>query len=128
MGWYGGCRDASRKGKACSMSHPERNDRIRHNAMNRHWTFLMLASFALCLYSASGSCVGEAQPLAVPPSARHELVVLGGVTGSKSLENGIEIKSSGAVMRITALRDDVLRVRVGAHGQLPGDASWTVVS
>jgi alpha-glucosidase len=49
------------------------------------------------------------------------------VTGSKSLENGIEIKSGGAVMRITALRDDVLRVRVGAHGQLPEDASWAVL-
>ena len=30
-------------------------------------------------------------------------------------------------MQITALRDDVLRVRVGAAGQLPEDASWAVL-
>ena len=31
-------------------------------------------------------------------------------------------------MQITALRDDVLRVRVGPAGQLPEDASWAVLS
>ena len=31
-------------------------------------------------------------------------------------------------MAITALRDDVLRVRVGAAGQLPEDASWAVLA
>ncbi|MGA2807131.1 MAG: TIM-barrel domain-containing protein [Terracidiphilus sp.] len=30
------------------------------------------------------------------------------------------------MVQITALRDDVLRVRVGAQGQLPEDASWAV--
>jgi len=30
-------------------------------------------------------------------------------------------------MQITALRDDVLRVRIGAAGQLPEDASWAVL-
>ena len=30
-------------------------------------------------------------------------------------------------MQITALRDDVLRVRVGANGQLPEDASWAAL-
>ena len=31
------------------------------------------------------------------------------------------------MIQITALRDDVLRVRVGAQGQLPEDASWAVL-
>ena len=31
-------------------------------------------------------------------------------------------------MQITALREDVLRVRVGAAGQLPEDASWAVLA
>src|SRR6202043_1052295 len=67
------------------------------------------------------------EPAAAVPNAVPEFVVLGGVTGSSPLANGIEIKSGDAVMRITALRDDVLRVRVGAHGQLPEDASWAVL-
>ena len=49
------------------------------------------------------------------------------VTASHALPNGIEIRSGAAVMQITALRDDVLRVRVGPAGQLPEDASWAVL-
>ncbi|MGA9669045.1 MAG: TIM-barrel domain-containing protein, partial [Terracidiphilus sp.] len=49
------------------------------------------------------------------------------VTASRATSNGIEISSGPAVMLITALRDDVLRVRVGAAGQLPEDASWAVL-
>jgi alpha-glucosidase len=50
------------------------------------------------------------------------------VTASQAASNGIEIRSGTAVMRITALRDDVLRVRVGPAGQLPEDASWAVLA
>jgi alpha-glucosidase len=49
------------------------------------------------------------------------------VTASRATSNGIEIRSGAAIMQITALRDDVLRVRVGATGQLPEDASWAVL-
>jgi len=49
------------------------------------------------------------------------------VTGSRTLANGIEVRSGAAVMQITALRDDVVRVRVGPAGQLPEDASWAVL-
>ncbi|MGA8089772.1 MAG: TIM-barrel domain-containing protein [Terracidiphilus sp.] len=49
------------------------------------------------------------------------------MTGSRALANGIEIRSGVAVMQITALRDDVIRVRVGPAGQLPEDASWAVL-
>jgi alpha-glucosidase len=49
------------------------------------------------------------------------------VTDSRALFNGLEIHSGSALMQITALRDDVLRVRVGADGQLPEDASWAVL-
>ncbi len=31
-------------------------------------------------------------------------------------------------MQITALRDDILRVRVGPQGELPEDASWAVLA
>jgi alpha-glucosidase len=50
------------------------------------------------------------------------------VTASRATSNGIEIHAGNAVMLITALRDDVLRVRVGASGQLPEDASWAVLA
>ena len=41
--------------------------------------------------------------------------------------DGIEIHSGSAVIRITALRDDVLRIRLGPQGSLPEDASWAVL-
>jgi alpha-glucosidase len=50
------------------------------------------------------------------------------VTASRATNNGIEIHAGAAVIAITALRDDVLRVRVGAAGQLPEDASWAVLA
>ena len=49
------------------------------------------------------------------------------VTASRAIPNGIEIRSGAAIMQITALRDDVLRVRVGPAGQLPEDPSWAVL-
>jgi len=50
------------------------------------------------------------------------------VTASRATVNGIEIRSGTAILQITALRDDVLRVRVGLNGQLPEDASWAVLA
>ena len=50
------------------------------------------------------------------------------VTASRPNANGIEIRLGSAIMQITALRDDIVRVRVGPSGQLPEDASWAVLS
>jgi alpha-glucosidase len=50
------------------------------------------------------------------------------VTASRAIPNGIEIHSGPALIEITALRDDILRVRVGPAGQLPEDASWAVLA
>ncbi len=49
------------------------------------------------------------------------------VTASRATSNGIEIHSGPAILQITALRDDVIRIRVGPNGQLPEDASWAVL-
>jgi len=49
------------------------------------------------------------------------------VTAAHQLPNGIEVRSGTAIMQITALRDDVVRLRVGPNGQLPEDASWAVL-
>ena len=43
-----------------------------------------------------------------------------------SLSNGIELRRGQIILRVLAIRDDVLRVRLCHHGQLPEDASWSV--
>ncbi len=49
------------------------------------------------------------------------------ITSFRALPNGLELHAGSAIMQVTALRDDVLRVRVGARGTLPEDASWAVL-
>jgi alpha-glucosidase len=46
---------------------------------------------------------------------------------AEALQNGIRISSHGIVLQVTALRDDVLRVRAADDGRLPEDASWAVL-
>ncbi|MBB2200751.1 glycoside hydrolase family 31 protein [Gluconacetobacter tumulisoli] len=43
------------------------------------------------------------------------------------LSTGIEWQHGPVVMRITVLRDDVVRVRIGRNGALPEDASWAAL-
>jgi alpha-glucosidase len=63
----------------------------------------------------------------VEAQQKQGFVRLDRVTASRATTNGIEIRCGAAIMQITALRDDVLRVRVGPAGQLPEDASWAVL-
>lgn len=49
-------------------------------------------------------------------------------TAFSSLPNGIEISDGSAREVITALRDDVLRVRIVRQGAMPEDASWAVLA
>ncbi len=44
-----------------------------------------------------------------------------------SLSNGIEVKNGSELLRIVALRDDILRVTISDTGTLPEDASWAVL-
>jgi alpha-glucosidase len=44
-----------------------------------------------------------------------------------ALSNGIEIRVADEREQVTALRDDVLRVRIVHSGALPEDASWAVL-
>ncbi len=43
------------------------------------------------------------------------------------LLNGLELRDTAATLRITALRDDLLRIRIAPAGQLPEDSSWAVL-
>ena len=51
------------------------------------------------------------------------------VTTAKStpLPNGLQVSNAGVTVQITALRDDVLRVRATHTAVLPEDASWAVL-
>jgi alpha-glucosidase len=53
--------------------------------------------------------------------------IFNAVDSSTATPDGVEIHSGSAVLRITALRDDVLRIRLGPQGSLPEDASWAVL-
>jgi alpha-glucosidase len=81
-----------------------------------------LPVFAVLLLTAPIQPHASAQPQKPAPFVR-----LDRVTASHPIANGIEIRSGAAIMQIFALRDDVLRVRVGPAGQLPEDASWAVL-
>ncbi len=85
-------------------------------------TKMRLVVFALLVWTAAlqSSLPARAQ-------SKSGFMRLDRVTGSRAIPNGIELRSGAAVMQISALRDDVLRVRVGPAGQLPEDASWAVL-
>src|ERR1700685_3143998 len=52
---------------------------------------------------------------------------LGPIQHLDKLPNGLRIHTAHALEEITALRPDVLRVRISSTSQLPEDASWAVV-
>src|SRR5882757_9087148 len=110
---------------------PEKgNCRARKNTMNRYSISLTFAIFALVLFSVleSSYCIAEDRSTKDLSNSGSKLIVLDAITSNRPLDNGVEIKSGGAVMQVTALRNDVLRIRVGPHGQLPEDASWAVLA
>ena len=49
------------------------------------------------------------------------------VTAETQLKEGIELHDGPMVLRITALRPDILRLRAGRDDRLPEDASWAVL-
>ncbi len=75
--------------------------------------FLLVAAF-LALNSASAQTS--------KPS-----VTIEAVTASQSRRDGVDIQAGAATLRITALRDDLLRVRIAPGSTLPEDASWAVL-
>jgi alpha-glucosidase len=86
--------------------------------------------FVIVLLRASAFCQQATTPAstAATVSDTKRFTILQSVTNSRPLGNGIEIRSGDAIMQVIALREDVLRVRVGPQGRLPEDASWAVLS
>lgn len=50
------------------------------------------------------------------------------VSSSQPIRDGIQIQAGEATIRVTALRDDIIRVRISADSTLPEDASWAVLA
>lgn len=57
-----------------------------------------------------------------------QAVSLEAVTASDPLHDGVQIQAGAVTLRITALRDDIIRVRISPDSTLPEDASWAVLS
>jgi len=81
--------------------------------------FLVSAVIAITISAAA-----MAQSAAPTPQPR---IALESVTGAEPLREGIAIQSGSATLRITALRDDIIRVRIAPGSALPEDASWSVL-
>src|ERR1700731_1310550 len=84
-----------------------------------HFTFCILLFFN-CQISAPLQAQSDTNP-AIPQAPNHNAV-------ASQLPNGIEVQLGNLRAQITALRDDVLRVRIARGSTLPEDASWAVLS
>src|SRR5437899_6497678 len=81
----------------------------------------LLLAAALTFAGAFHSPASAQSSTAAPSAARRSHVQV------KALPGGIQISTESTIMQITALRDDVLRVRATNNGRLPEDASWAVL-
>jgi alpha-glucosidase len=76
------------------------------------------AVFGLALVIAPLSCpalAAEAAPAAAPANFIERR------------SDGIDVHSGHALLRVTALTPEILRIRIGRDGVLPEDASWAVL-
>ena len=60
-------------------------------------------------------------------SVNNDTVLLDRVTSFSHLPNGIDIRDGSARMQITALRQNVVRIRVSRSSEFGEDASWAVL-
>ncbi|HUX43468.1 MAG TPA: glycoside hydrolase family 31 protein [Terracidiphilus sp.] len=72
----------------------------------------------VCLFVLAATTLTYSQPAAVEVDA---------VTAAHALPNGVQIQAGTAQLRITALREDIVRIREADGPQLPEDASWAVL-
>jgi alpha-glucosidase len=73
---------------------------------------------AIC---TSSSLLGAQTP------AADSVLVLNHVTAFSPLPSGIAIEDGISREEITALRDNIIRIRIGPNGVMPEDASWAVL-
>ena len=61
------------------------------------------------------------------PTNQEVISIKGPVAGGSALPSGIDVRVGKSLLRVEALRDDVLRVRMAENGVLAEDASWAVL-
>src|ERR1700728_3902829 len=88
----------------------------------------LLFSFCVALFISLLPLQVSETLYAQAPSEKEPLVLLDHVTQVTSLSNGIVVRQNGVLEEITALRDDLLRIRIAPEGLLPEDASWAVLA
>lgn len=86
--------------------------------------FLALFAWALVRMPANGLA---AAPVAENSPHSSSTVILEHVDGAREEPDGIEITSGPALLRVSALTDDILRIQVSASGSIPRHDSWAVV-
>ena len=96
---------------------------LKHSPMPVSRPRPVLLVFALAFVAVS-SADAAAQTSANPQPG----IALEAVSDSHPLRDGIELHAGPASVRITALRDDIVRVRISADSNLPEDASWAALS
>ncbi|MCL2661212.1 MAG: DUF4968 domain-containing protein, partial [Acidobacteriaceae bacterium] len=81
----------------------------------------MRAAFLALAFLAVPCALAQTAPSDSAP------LTLSHIEKTSPLPNGLAVTVNGAAMEITALRPDVIRVRMGRDGKLPEDASWAVL-
>jgi alpha-glucosidase len=81
----------------------------------------LIAALSLCL--APSVLILHAQQA----PEKQELLVLDRATGFTALADGVAVADGSAREEITAVRDNVIRVRIAPSGTLPENASWAVL-
>jgi alpha-glucosidase len=71
--------------------------------------------------------IGAALP-AMLAGAQSEPATHAAIVQMNRMPNGIQVSANGVTIRVTALRDDVLRVRASQNGSFSEDASWAVLA
>jgi len=71
--------------------------------------------------------VNDADAQAASAHGKDSIVELRQSTAVRALPNGVEIASGAAAVKITALRDDILRIQVSRDGKFPLDRSWAIL-
>ncbi|HEY6770690.1 MAG TPA: TIM-barrel domain-containing protein [Candidatus Sulfotelmatobacter sp.] len=90
--------------------------RQNHGLVDRAFTLIVIA---FCIFLPAHPL----QALALAPSR----IALESVASSQPLRDGVQIQAGSAQLRITALRDDIIRIRIAPSSSFPEDASWAVL-
>jgi len=81
--------------------------------------FLFRASLVLCLIPGWTPLHAWQAP--------SEVFILDHGTNFVARPDGVDIEDGSTREEITALRDDVIRIRIGRNGKMPEDVSWAVL-